>query len=168
LGLGVYQYRIVNLAPHNRVLVQQQHQLRVFGQVAFATLLNNPGGGVYTSSTSAFPWVARATWYETEIGRSGTVFSISTTNTCRAAHVEFADQMYASKVPNPTVTISVVQQSSDPVSTTVPANMGGIVDAAVVPGQPWSVVLTSNVANNGNLYFNGHADCYSAIPAVLQ
>jgi len=168
LMLGVYQYRIVNLAAHNRALAQQQDQLRVFGQVAFATLLNNPGGGVYTSSTSAFPWVVRATWYETEIGRSDTVFGISTTNTCRTAHVKFADQMYASSVPNPTVTISVVQQSSDPVSTTVPANTGGTVDAPVVPGQPWSVVLTSNVANNGNLYFNGYADCYSATPAVSQ
>jgi hypothetical protein len=168
LALGVYQYRIVNLAAHNRVLAQQQRQLRVFGQVAFATLLGNPGGGVYTSATSAFPWVVRASWYETEIGRSGTVFGIATTNACRIVHVEFADQMYASKVPNPTVTISVVQQSSDPVSATVPANIGGTVDADVIPGQPWSVVLTSNVANNGNLYFNGYADCYSATPAVLQ
>jgi hypothetical protein len=168
LALGVYQYRIVNLAAHNRVLAQQQHQLRVFGQVAFATLLNNPSGGVYTSSTSAFPWVVMANWYETEVGRSNTVFGIPTTNTCRDAHVEFADQMYTSSVPNPTVTISVVQQSSDPVSTTVPANAGGTVDAAVVPGQPWSVVLTSNIANNGSLYFNGYADCYSSIPAVPQ
>jgi hypothetical protein len=166
LVLGVYQYRIVNLASHSRVLAQQQYQLRVFGQVAFATLLNNPGGGVYTSATSAFPWVIRATWYYTETGRSGTVFSVPATNTCRTVHVEFADQMYASSVANPTVTISVVQQSSDPVITTVPANIGGTVDAAVVPGQPWSVVLTSNVANNGNLYFNGYADCYSATPAV--
>jgi len=168
LALGVYQYRLVNLAAHNRVLAQQQRQLRVFGQVAFATLLNNPGGGVYTSSTSAFPWVVMTSWYETEVGRSNTAFGIPTANTCRAAHVEFADQMYTSSVPNPTVTISVVQQSSDPVSTTVPANTGGTVNAAVVPGQPWSVVLTSNVANNGSLYFNGYADCYSSIPAVPQ
>jgi hypothetical protein len=166
LSLGVYQFRIVNLASHSRVLAQRQYQLRVFGQVTFATLLGNPGGGVYTSATSAFPWVVRGTWYETETGRSSEVFSIPTTNTCRTAHVEFADQMYASSVPNPTVTISVVQQSSDPVSTTVPADIGGTVDATVVPGQPWSVVLTSTVANNGNLYFNGYADCYSAIPAV--
>jgi hypothetical protein len=166
LSLGIYQFRIVNLASHNRVLAQQLYQLRVFGPVPFATLLGNPGGGVYTSSTSAFPWVVRGTWYETEIGRTNEVFSIPTANTCRTVHVEFADQMYASKVPNPTVTISVVQQSSDPVSTTVPANIGGTVDAAVVPSQPWSVVLTSTVANNGNLYFNGHADCYSGTPVI--
>jgi hypothetical protein len=89
LVLGVYQYRIVDLAAHNRVLAQQQQQLRVFGQVAFATLLGNPGGGVYTSSSSAFPWVVRATWYEAEVGRSGTVFGIPTTNACRSAHVEY-------------------------------------------------------------------------------
>jgi hypothetical protein len=166
LSLGVYQFRIVNVASRNQVLAQQQHQLRVFGQVTFATLLGNPSGGVYTSATSAFPWVVMGDWFENETGRSSEAFSIPATNTCRTVHVEFTDHIYASSVPNPTVTISVVQQSSDPVSTTVPPNIGGTVDATVVPGQPWSVVLTSTVANNGNLYFNGYADCYSAVPAV--
>jgi hypothetical protein len=172
MPLGKYRLRLADLSGH-RVLAQQVAGIGVFGQVPFSTLFRGgylPGGdlesGVYATPSSSFPYVGGA--YVGDRGRPNTVFSVSH-NRCSAVHIGFVlgetpgegysypDSIYS--------VITLVQQSRDSVTSEVPLNGIGTVDAELVPGQTWSMLAVENNRDgklgSPTVYFNGYAVCDS-------
>jgi hypothetical protein len=163
LGIGQYHIRIANLDRHGRVLAARQVTVSAFGDVPFSQLFGGQGG-VETTKQITFPY---ALWYyngETNY----TAFTVAG-NTCRSVHLEFVPDAGASgEYQHATATI--VQQSSDPIATTVSANSKGIVDASVIPGQSWAVNLaqvpTGHLENLITWYLNGTANCYTTTLSI--
>jgi hypothetical protein len=159
LPIGRYHLRLVEVAAHSRVLAAQVKTIEAFGNVSFAALFHEQGG-VYATPLGTFPY---ALWhYNGEVNY--TVMTVAS-NTCRSVHVEFipgGSDDPAEELASQHGTLSVVQQSADPVSSTVPGDSKGTVDTQVIPGQSWAI----NVAQvDGNLLFtwfiNGSAECFS-------
>lgn len=159
LPIGRYRLRLVELAGHSRVLATQVRAIEAFGNVSFAALFHEQGG-IYTTPQGTFPY---ALW------RSGTERTIITvsTNTCRSVHLEFIAGDSDSNDPPEEIasqqgTFSLVQQSADPVSSTVSGDTKGTIDTQVIPGQSWAINATQD---DGNLLFtwfiNGSAECFS-------
>jgi hypothetical protein len=165
--LGTYRYRVAALRGR-WVLAQQVASVSVFGQVPFSVLFReSSNGGVYATPSTSFPYVRYALLGTEE---SFTAFSVSK-NHCSAVHIGFVPGEYVwSTVEMPrytasTGTITVTQQSRDPVSSTVPFNGTGSVDVELVPGQTWSVLASDHgEANFLHIYYNGYAICDSAEP----
>ena len=82
--LGSYRLRLAVIAGPE-VLAQQQRVLHVFGKVPLGTLFprsNESLHGVYSTPTSAFPFIDRT-------GETSGVLSASIRNPCRSVHLEF-------------------------------------------------------------------------------
>jgi hypothetical protein len=170
--LGKYRFRLAALRG-DRVLAQQVVGIGVFGQVPFSALLRDGylttghlESGVYATSSSSFPYVGGA--YVGDRGRPNTVFSVNH-NRCSAVHVGFVlgetpgeGYSYPASIYG---VVSLVQQSRDPVASEVPLNGIGSVDAELVPGQTWSLLVEENNRDgklgSPTVYFNGYAICDS-------
>lgn len=161
--LGSYRLRLAVIAG-NQVLAQQQRVLHVFGTVPLGTLFpssNESLHGVYSTPTSAFPFIDRT-------GGTSGVLSASH-NPCRSVHLEFVPGIEASGLVGYFVgeqaTMTLVQETREPVSITTPFNVVAGLTAAVIPGQPWSVNF-SQTGNQGQFeyFINGSAECDSAEP----
>jgi hypothetical protein len=162
LPLGAYTTRVAVLTKAGRVRAQQTRRIKVYGQVPYSTLFGT-AGGVYTTPTATFRWV----FADYAAAITGPIVAV-TTNPCRSTHVDFVPGNRDAADPNlsatHTGTVTVVQESRDPVSATVPAQANGSLDATLVPGQAWS--LKGNQTGNILLtfYVNGTASCFSAGP----
>lgn len=179
LPLGKYRYRVAALRG-GRVLAQQAAGVGVFGSVPFSMLLRDGylttghlESGVYATKSSSFPYVGGA--YVGDHGRPNTVFSVSHNN-CSTVHVGFVlgetpgeGYSYPSSVFG---VISLVQQSRDPVAAEVPLDGIGSVDAELVLGQTWSLLVEENdrdgIPAGPTVYFNGYAICDSTESFFVQ
>jgi hypothetical protein len=157
--LGRYRYRIAALRGH-RLLAQQVAAIVVFGEVPFSVLLGERASeGVFNTTTTAFPYVA-------DYGsRQGAVLSVRH-NRCTFVHIGFlaAYPGLPSYYDKSTfsATLTVVQESRDPVSATVPYEGIGSVDAELVPGQTWGINVSSISDDFETFtYINGYAVCDS-------
>jgi hypothetical protein len=160
LALGTYDVRLAALTAHGKVVAQRPVALRVFGQVLFGTLFNATPRA-YTNPTNTFSYVNYGAFSD-----QPQAFLTATNNRCRAVHVDFTSE--ADTVAG-NATVSVVQETSDPVSSTQLDGLIGSVDAQVPPGQSWGVTASyKSVGHPGQgsdvIFVNGWASCYSAAP----
>jgi hypothetical protein len=172
MPLGKYRLRLADLSGH-RVLAQQVAGIGVFGQVPLSTLFRGgylPNGdlesGVYATPSSSFPYIGGAVVGDRS--RPNTVFSVSH-NRCSAVHIGFVlgetpgeGYSYPESIYG---VVTLVQQSRNPVTSEVPLNGIGSVDAELVAGQTWSMLVAENnrdgIPAGPTVYFNGYAVCDS-------
>jgi len=151
LPLGRYRLRLADLVWRGRVLAKQVSGLGVFGQVPFTTLFGTPRTRVYTTKTVTFSYVRSFESYENP------AFTVED-NHCRSVHIAFVSGAgYGGKSSS----MTLVQESRDPVSVTTETDELASLDAELVPGQSWSV----NLATPGSesvFYVNGYAVCSSS------
>jgi hypothetical protein len=160
LALGSYRLRIADLVGH-RVLAQQVGTLSVYGQVPFSTLFNDHQNKVQTTPQYTFPWVV--SHYD---GDGPTAFQVSNNN-CLSVHVSFVSMEYYNHSATGTETLTLVQESKEPVSTSVAYNAIGSLDAELVVGQSWAVSQSHVSEHQGSptmTYINGYAVCKSTEP----
>lgn len=173
-ALGKYRFRLAALRGH-RVLASKVVGIGVFGPVPFSVLFSDslPGttfgdleSGVYATSSISFPYIG-GVWAGAR-GTPNTAFSIRN-NPCVAVHIAFVlgetpGEGY-SRAADVFGVVSLVQQSRDPVTSEVPLNGLGSMDAELVPGQSWSLLAVENsregVSAGPTVYFNGYAVCDS-------
>jgi hypothetical protein len=158
LSLGDYRYRIAVLGRHRghrRVLASRRTRVAVFGTVPLGRLINGDSG-TYTTPTRTFPYVFRADANEVTGDTELTVSPHS--NHCRSIHFDFVPESYYDS--DDPVTITIVQQSLDPVSASARPDDFGALDAPLRPGESWSLqtsVFSDRDANEVD--FNGWASC---------
>lgn len=182
LPLGRYRLRLADLTPalrhrrhrrdtHLRVLARRVAGIGVFGQVPFTTLFKTSSGeaygegpGVYATPSATFPYV-----YWSGAGQPSspsTAFSVEH-NHCIAAHVDFVPSYpgpAAGDKSTITGTVSIIQESRDPIGAIAPYDAIGSVEAALVPGQSWSVNASYQGDFEPRIYLNGYAVCDSVEP----
>lgn len=162
LPLGRYRFRIADLSG-GRVLGQKTLGVAVFGQVQFSTLFRGTefeSGGVYTTPTASFPYI---TWFEPgEFDAPNPAFAVEQ-NHCKAVHIAFVPSYPSLGIGHDkstvTGTVTVVQESREPVSASVPYDGIGSLDAEIVPGQSWSVSTSYKGEFEPLIYLNGYAIC---------
>jgi hypothetical protein len=172
--LGSYRLRLAVIAGP-QVLAQRQRILHVFGKVALAKLLDDDPiyKGVYATPTASF---AYDFWYDNLVnGMDQGVISVEH-NPCESVSLEFAignpNPGYpANDFAGDVGTVTVVQQTRDPVSASAPFNGLNSFTAGVVPGQSWSINLSESGPTAGEFgfyfYLNGSAVCDStAVPSL--
>lgn len=158
-SLGRYRYRLAVLRKR-QVLAWRVARVSVFGEVPFSELFHNGGSGAYATPTSSFPYVAV---YSADAVPAFTVKD----NNCQSVHIGFVPGQH--RGPG-TGTVTIVQESRDPVSATVDYDAIGSVDAELTPGQSWAVNITYETTTAANwepeTYINGYAVCNSREPII--
>lgn len=160
-SLGSYPFRLAALGSHHRVLAQSQRSLHVFGKVPFAVLFGQ------TTDTFATPSASFAYAFNKDGAQNG-IISV-TKNPCESVTVEFAlGSAYAdtSEFSGEQGTVSIVQQTRDPVSASAGIEGLNSISTTLVPGQSWSV-NDSESSSEGHssefeFFLNGSAVCDSA------
>jgi hypothetical protein len=150
LPLGRYKLRIADFSIIRRVLAQQVARIGVFGLVPFSTLFNASENRVYTTPSTTFSYVAH---YESFDDPAWTVSH----NHCRSVHIAFVS---GSHYKPTTSTLTLVQETRDPVSVSTPTDAIATLDAELVPGQSWSV-NPDTIGGESTFYINGYAVCES-------
>jgi hypothetical protein len=151
LPLGRYRLRIANLSVIRRVVAQQVVGIGVFGPVPFTTLFDTDATHAYTTPTATFPYVRS---YDSVVGTPA--FTVDH-NHCNFVHIAFVS---GSSYTTYTSVVTLVQESRDPVSVSVPTDTIGALDATLVPGQSWSLNLDT-IGGESVYYINGYAICSS-------
>src|SRR5579863_6756690 len=163
-----YAFRVAVLDGSTLLATSAVSDVNVFGRVPFSTLTApsywvNPG--TYNGPTFTFPFEFQSGGGTTSAPK--TVLSVATAdNDCTIVHVDYVVGPLpgVSGDPNATETVSVIQQSANPVSSTTPVAQQSSVDATVIPGQSWAVNAASAVG--WNVYLNGYAICDSTQPII--
>lgn len=152
--LGTYRYRIAAFRGR-KFLAAQVARVSVYGIVPLAALLNGGDNGSYTTDKVSFPYV----WERSAEKSTVSAFSFRKNN-CSSVHISF---LPGEKYESGNGVLTVVQESTDPVSASVPFEQTGTVDATLVPGQTWGVNI--NVVSPEDpyvqFYINGFAICSS-------
>jgi hypothetical protein len=157
--LGRYRLRLAALKKRS-VVAAQTRQLSVFGTVPFKTLFGRTEQA-YTTGGAIFRFVFGVYAVASGSSRSGTLVTVDK-NPCRSVHVDFipgSDR--GTEIIEGSGTASIVQESRDAVSATVPAQTVGEVDAVVTPGQAWSINVQDVGSRVLTWYVNGSASCYA-------
>jgi hypothetical protein len=154
VGLGKYRYRLAALKG-KKVVAQSIATIRVFGEVPFSTLFGEAEREhVYTAPTFSFPYVG---WWDEDVERSSvsqnTLLQVKN-NHCRSTHIDFVP------ISKGNSTLTLVQETRDPVVASAPLNTLGLLEAELVPGQSWGLMVAPSEA--ANLDFNGFAICDSS------
>lgn len=175
LTLGIYRIRIAAIARRGKVVAEQPRTIEIFGEVPFTTLFalgyethsaelsgaNIPG--VYTTPGRTFNYDFETFANENQ---SSTVITVGN-NTCRSVHIDFVPGLTGSEsapyYQSSSATLSVIQQSLDPVVSTAGFSTFGALDAQLVPGESWSVTTFGN-SKSIHVYVNGSAVCYRSGP----
>lgn len=169
-ALGRYRFRLA-LLRGRRVLAKRVVGIGVFGPVPFSVLFREDGG-VYTTPSSSFPYIV--SFNPGELGYFDappkTAFAVKR-NRCSAVHIGFVlgseDKDGSHDYGAMHGTVTVVQESRDPVTTTAPFDQIASVDAELVPGQTWSVLVDETGTTEqttdwrDEVYLNGYAICSS-------
>ncbi len=164
LPLGSYSLRIANLGPrikHTRRYRQwgrQLRELRIFGRVELGTLMHDESSGVLSTPTNTFVWIDWTSPKPTP----GEVFGFPI-NYCRSVHIDFVtnNENDARNRPATTGTVTILQETADPVSVTAAEGVIAGVDADLVPGKGWSMTVSeAGDEYSVMLYYNGWASCY--------
>jgi len=181
LPLGSYSTRIADLSSRGQVEAQQTRALKVFGSVPFSKLFDpnlqhqavigfngNTGPGVAATPTKTFQYAFGG------VAGVGNPAVTVTNNACRSAHFEFVPgvpgELEGGKDATDTGSITIVQQTLDPMSATAAFNTLGTLEVTLVPGQSWS--MNSKRTGGGSegiyIYVNGYALCYSEAPFTSE
>jgi hypothetical protein len=160
LVLGKYQVRIAALDIRKKLLASQQRRLRVFGKVPFSSLFGIGQGVPFQGSLS------RSGTETTLTGTFSYVFQMGQTagpsmavdkdrNECRFVHFDIVPDRADG-------TVSLIQESADPVTATIPGQTLGVLEAPLAVGQSWAV----NTTGDQYYFANGYGLCDSASPIV--
>lgn len=163
LGIGTWRVRLAVLVVRNRhsvAIAQAVHSLNVFGVVSLPQLLGTPVGSV-TIPNSVYSYA-----FDTYDGAVNYVaLAVGTSNPCSSLSLSWVagtPSVNDPYDPSQGGTVTVVQESLDPVATS--AAMGIVTQmqaVTLVPGQPWSITV-AQTQSSGYLfdwYFNGTAVC---------
>jgi hypothetical protein len=150
LGLGKYRLRLAALRGR-RLLAQQVVGIGVFGQVPFSTLFMDPLKGTYATPGNSFPYVGE------EYAEGEPAFSVEH-NHCLSVHIGFVPGIHNE---GGTGTLTLVQESRDPVSVSTAYDTIGSLDAELTPGQSWAVNVSYKEGDAPTTYYNGYAVCNS-------
>jgi hypothetical protein len=159
LQLGVYRFRIAVLsARHGKTVVvaTASTHLAVFGDIPLSTLFAAAAavGGTYTTPTRTFPWAVQ--WWVT--GSSVTQFTENPADShCRSLNLDFVAE--SGHLSGDTVTLTVVQQASDPLAVSAAQDVISSLDVTLTPGQSWSVQTAATNFFGLNVDLNGTASC---------
>lgn len=157
MRLGSHWFRIAVF--RGRMLVAQQTSvIKIFGTVPFTTLLDDEQPDVYTAPGHSFSYVG--SYWSVYHGETTALFGVSNNN-CSSVHVAFVP---GDHYENGVGSLSVVQESRDPVSGSAPFDGVGSVDAELTPGQTWGVNASIAEGHVASFYINGYATCYSTEP----
>jgi len=165
LRLGRHRLRIAVIGRNKAsgksaasvVLAQQRKTLTVFDDVPFSTLFSRSGrGGTHNTPTRTFSYAFARRYPQDGTGFLPTVDKAN--NTCKSVHVDF---VVARNGSGEMGTLSVVQESRDPVATTAPVAAISAVDAPLTPGEAWSIAVGGADQSGVVFYVNGTANCYS-------
>jgi hypothetical protein len=183
LALGSYALRIAAIGSRASVLASQSRVLHVFGQVNLEMLFAGyPGfydgrNGTYATPTRTFSYVIGFPEYGSFPSTGEPPMSVDSiskaNNHCRSIHLEFVPGSASSKPPPPGYigVMTIVQETLDPVSVSVPANSIGSLDATLVPGHSWTIKVSHTGTtesgdppyySSGAFYVNGYGFCDSA------
>jgi len=159
--MGVQKFRVAYLRGHRKPVASRTSVVRAYSTIPLGDFATN-GTGVLTQPTSTFSYIG----LESDSDGVPNVWKTVTNNTCRSVHLDIAvSKVSQYAVAGTTAVVSVLQESADPVSTSVINGGDGVLDAALVPGQSWSVTVAATNNNNGQTaayaYFNGTASCYA-------
>ena len=165
LALGNYRYRIAVLRKVHRktkAVASRRASVAVFGEVALGRLLNGPDG-TYTTPSRTFPYVEQVR--ATEVTGSTVLTVGAGDNHCRSVHFDFVPERYSSNDPDEPITLTVVQQSADPVSASARPDEFGALDVPLEPGESWSLKTSvTNQRQNVEVDLNGSASCDRVAP----
>lgn len=165
LALGSYQYRIAVLRKVHRktkLVAGRTAKVSVFGDIPLAKLLNGDDG-TYTTPTRTFPYVDQV--FASSVTGSTVLTVAAHTNRCRSIHFDFVPERYSRNDPDDPITITVVQQSADPISASARPDDFGALDAPLVPGESWSLKTSVAAADQGErVDLNGSANCDRVAP----
>jgi hypothetical protein len=156
-SLGFHRFRIAAFRGR-QLLAQQTSRVEAFGEVPFTILFANEHPDVYTTPSHSFSYVR--SWggiYEKQ-----NLFGVKN-NHCSSVHIAFVPGNHN----EPGVgTLTVVQESRDPVGDSVPHDAIGSVDTELTPGQTWGVNVSVAGTEGGptDFYINGDAICDSREP----
>lgn len=154
--LGVRRFRIAAFRGR-KLLATRVSRVAIFGTVPFTTLLENEHPDVYTAPGHSFPYVRSwGVWH----GETNALFGVRSNN-CSSVHVAFVPGHHEEIGVG---TITVVQESRDPVSGSAPFDGVGSVDVQLTPGQTWGVNASVAGGYSAEFYVNGYATCYSTEP----
>jgi hypothetical protein len=160
LALGRYQVRIAALDVRKKLLASQQRRLRVFGKVPFSSLFGIGQGvpfqaslshsGTKTTPTGTFSYVF-------QMGQSaGPSMAVDKDrNECRFIHFDVVPDRADG-------TVSLVQESADPVTVAIAGQTVGVLEAPLAVGQSWAV----NTTGDQYYFANGYGLCDSTAPLV--
>jgi hypothetical protein len=167
LPLGIYRSRLAAFTRRGKLIASKSADLHVFGNEALASLLLEGSGGNHTTPTGIFSYATEA---NDSFGATN-VLDLRRPNTCNSIHLDLMPGA-ANSDSDPTIeglfsytgTVTLVQESADPVSQTAAFDQVGSVNASVAPGQPWAVnIAQANTAGPNNVglgfYFNGYGIC---------
>jgi hypothetical protein len=158
ISLGKYQFRLAVLLGR-KVEAQARDHVAVFGSVPFSTLFGRSGfEHVLATPSYTFSFVGPA---HVVYSSDTNIFTLVNANHCRAVHIAFVTQG-----EHPAMTsVKVIQESREPVVSSVPRDVLGSIDAKLVPGQSWGVnAIATYTEGTPRLYFNGYAICDSTEP----
>jgi hypothetical protein len=173
LSLGQdYRYRLALLNHQGQLLAEIPRSIDIYGQVSLAKLAGNTAdntSGIYASPTSSFPFVysLKAAFYG---GLSATVFSVTPAdNDCETVTLQFEVGSYSQAWPNEAnvgATLTVVQETQNPVSEPASFNNVGTVTATLIPGQSWAIngsyTNTNGYDQAAQIYVSGFGICDSS------
>jgi hypothetical protein len=151
-----YRYRLAAIEG-TRVLARDVQGFSIFGQVPFSTLLNEYQNKVLTLAQGTFPY----TRYN--YGDRSPIIEVNNNN-CLSVHIDFVAFEYYNHAAPGTETFTLVQESRDPVSVSVPYNSIGALEAELSPGQSWGLNSSHASPHQGSptmSYLNGYAICKS-------
>jgi hypothetical protein len=165
LALGNYRYRIAVLRKVHRktkLVASRSAKVAVFGEIALSRLLNGPDG-TYTTPSRTFPYVERVV--ATRV-TGDTVLTVDAgDNHCRSIHFDFVPERYSSSDPNDPITLTVVQQSADPISASARPDEFGALDVPLEPGESWSLQTSvTREEQSVEVDLNGSASCDRVAP----
>jgi len=153
--MGVQKFRVAYLRGHRKPVASRPSVVRSYGTVPLGDFADNESG-VLTQPTSTFSYIGSYGSYG-----DPNVWVTIKDNTCRSVHLDFAVKHLTSS--QAAAVVSVLQESADPVSASALNGTNGALDAALVPGQSWSVTVSAT--NNNRIYtqayFDGSASCYA-------
>jgi hypothetical protein len=159
-GIGPHRFRIAAL-DGRRLLAQQTSTIAVFGVVPFATLFSVNQEKALTLPQNTFSYVIDH--YD---GDGPVAFQVQN-NKCTHVHIAFAAREFYEHDAPGTETLTLVQESKDPVNASADFNTIGSLDADVVPGQSWAVNQSHSgpyAEDPAMVYINGDAICKSTEP----
>lgn len=157
IPMGRFLVRILVLDKHNKGVVSLKRTVTSFGPVSLLAIFGDDSGS-YTTATQVFSYEQRLDGYaDTTTGAL-----TDGTNTCRSLSLAWmAGPEYQDPDLTATGTLTVVQESQDPVSATADENTLSALKAGLVPGQGWSVNLGDNGDGPLFFYLSGMASCYT-------